>query len=269
MKRGSQTKDDLRDAAKERRVPVSLAQADEEVSFGLVGRIVGAVTHRPIRSAAILVALVASITIVANAVFFQAGPHPAPILATRAIEAKPITTTAVAGTTIPLPRERPDPAEAAARSASLPLSEAQMIGDIQKGLIQLKLFSGTADGKLGPVTKAAILTYQKNAGLPQSGAVSAALLAHVTATAGGATPAMAMAAANAAAAATGERERLKAVQVALNHIGYGKVNVDGVMSAQTVNAIRRFELDNGLPVTGLVGEQLYKKLVDIGAIVPA
>ncbi|MFO1183253.1 MAG: peptidoglycan-binding domain-containing protein [Bauldia sp.] len=236
---------------------------------GLAGWLITVFIRQPIRTGAVLVALVVGGAIVANAIFFQAGPHPAPIMATRpSAGAKDVETVAAPPATLPLvakavrnpvPVERPPPA----------VSEAQIVADIQKGLTQLKLYSGPADGKSGPLTRTAITTYQKNLGLPQNGQPSVGLAAHIGATAAGATPAAAQAAATAAATANAERERLIAVQTALNQSGYGPVKVDGVMSKATGDAIRRFELDHGLPVTGLASDRLYKRMVDIGALAPA
>jgi peptidoglycan hydrolase-like protein with peptidoglycan-binding domain len=59
------------------------------------------------------------------------------------------------------------------------------------------------------------------------------------------------------------------VQNALNQIGYGPVQSDGLLNDATVNAIRRFELDNGMAITGRIGDQLINKLVSIGAMNPA
>lgn len=60
----------------------------------------------------------------------------------------------------------------------------------------------------------------------------------------------------------------RTVQTALNRIGYGPVPVDGTANAATVDAIRGFELDNGLPVTGAPSQPLIDRLVTIGAIKP-
>lgn len=236
---------------------------------GLAGWLMAVFIRRPIRTGAVLTALVGLAAILANALFFQTGPHPAPLMATRPAEVKVVRTAAAPLASLPTVTNavRSPAAEAPARPA--PVSEAQIVSDIQKSLAQLKLYTGPADGKAGPLTRSAITAYQKNLGLPQTGQPNAALAAHVTATAAGATPAAAQAAANAAAAANAERERLIAVQTALNQAGYGPLKVDGQMTKDTAGAIRRFELDHGLPITGLANERLVKRLVDVGALGPA
>ncbi len=61
-------------------------------------------------------------------------------------------------------------------------------------------------------------------------------------------------------------QRTLSVQKALNLIGYGPVPEDGVAGEATIGAIRRFELDHGLPITGAAGDTLINRLVAIGAM---
>jgi peptidoglycan hydrolase-like protein with peptidoglycan-binding domain len=63
-----------------------------------------------------------------------------------------------------------------------------------------------------------------------------------------------------------ERQQYQGVQNALNQIGYGPVPADGEQNDETAGAIRRFELDNGLPITGKLGDRLVSRLVAIGAM---
>jgi peptidoglycan hydrolase-like protein with peptidoglycan-binding domain len=63
-----------------------------------------------------------------------------------------------------------------------------------------------------------------------------------------------------------ERKRYRSVQNALNQAGYGPLPTDGIASEETASAIRRFELDNGLPLTGKPGDRLAARLVSIGAM---
>jgi peptidoglycan hydrolase-like protein with peptidoglycan-binding domain len=61
-------------------------------------------------------------------------------------------------------------------------------------------------------------------------------------------------------------DRYLTVQRALNLIGYGPVAEDGMAGDAIENAIRRFELDNGLPITGAPGDTVVNRLVAIGAM---
>jgi peptidoglycan hydrolase-like protein with peptidoglycan-binding domain len=106
------------------------------------------------------------------------------------------------------------------------------------------------------------------AGLPD------ALAAAPVAPASPAEPASVVAAAPVAAApaqparapAIGDRQRYHRVQDALNQAGYGPLTTDGIPNEETASAIRRFELDNGLPITGKPGDRVAARLVSIGAM---
>ena len=58
---------------------------------------------------------------------------------------------------------------------------------------------------------------------------------------------------------------VSAIQAGLKNYGYDDIIIDGVMGNQTSNAIKRFELDYGLQITGEASKLLLKKLNDIGA----
>ena len=142
---------------------------------------------------------------------------------------------------------------------------------------------------MGPRTRAAISTWQTAAGIQATGEPSAELLAALRAPATAVvpltpvTPPAVVGAANSdqvaaavARAAELEREqaairdtdRLRRVQVSLNQIGYGPLIVDGQASQATADSIRRFQLDNGLPVSGALNDRLVERLVSIGAMKP-
>ena len=84
------------------------------------------------------------------------------------------------------------------------------------------------------------------------------------------TVATAVAPSAALSASTGQQAKLaseyRTVQMALNRIGYGPVPVDGTANKATIDAIRGFELDNGLPVSGEPSPALTSRLTAIGAI---
>lgn len=67
-----------------------------------------------------------------------------------------------------------EPASAAAPSN--PATQADMVRQAQQLLKTLGFYNGAIDGEAGPGTKTAIRTYQKKAGLPQTGEADAALL---------------------------------------------------------------------------------------------
>ena len=69
-----------------------------------------------------------------------------------------------------------------------------------------------------------------------------------------------------AMASEGERLRYERVQTAMNRIGYGPIAVGGGRNEETASAIRRFELDNGLPLSGTADDDVIDRLIAIGAL---
>lgn len=225
-------------------------------------------------------------------------PQPVPIVASRPAEPQP----EISEMAPPMPRLAPNrhapameailaespEATAATPSATETVPDAALVTEIQRELARLGLYRDTIDGLLGAHTQAAIAAYQTAAGLPRTGLATPELLSimrHPLPARG--QPAVADPARDAEAAALDMRERQRAekiaaekqavaetqarantriVQSALNRIGYGPLTVDGDASEATADAIRRFELDNGLPITGTPSDALVGRLVAIGAV---
>jgi len=175
----------------------------------------------------------------------------------------------------------PQPAPVAAVNPQVALTSAT-----QRELARLGVYMGAIDGALGSRTRGAIASFQTAAGLKASGEPSPELLATLRQSsaqpvAAAPPPAPAVEAAKpdqvAAAvqraaelereqAAARQGDRLRRIQMALDLIGYGPLPTDGQPTPATPDAIRRFEPDNGLPVTGEPGDKVIVRLVTIGAI---
>jgi peptidoglycan hydrolase-like protein with peptidoglycan-binding domain len=179
-----------------------------------------------------------------------------------------------------------------------------LVTDIQRALARLGIYTGPIDGRTGQRTSAAIAKYEEAVGLAVTGQPTPEFL-HVlqhplsaTAAEKAADPIAAKLdrtaaqqpasttmpqqdaaavkaaaarkatadAAASAAAATKMAATYRTVQTALNRIGYGPVPVDGAANKATLDAIRGFELDNGLSVSGEPSDALIQRLVAIGAI---
>ena len=56
-------------------------------------------------------------------------------------------------------------------------------------------------------------------------------------------------------------KRTRQIQLALKRRGYDPGPVDGLMGRRTSNAIRAFQAEHGLAVTGMVSRTLYELLV--------
>ena len=57
-----------------------------------------------------------------------------------------------------------------------------------------------------------------------------------------------------------------AIQQALADAAYGPLTVDGIAGRETADAVRRFQLDQGLAVTGKIDDALISRLVSVGAM---
>lgn len=57
-----------------------------------------------------------------------------------------------------------------------------------------------------------------------------------------------------------------AIQQALADAAYGPVAVDGIAGRETTDAIRRFQLDQGMEVTGRIDDRLISRLISVGAM---
>jgi peptidoglycan hydrolase-like protein with peptidoglycan-binding domain len=277
-----------RRAAKSR--PETEAAADSAIA-----RVVDRAFDNPAMSGGLMVMAITAMAIMSNALFLQAGRHPEPLFATRPAA----VAEAPAKASVPLPHPRvqlpaatgaPAPNAAVAPTAAAPAAVDQskvLVTAMQREMARLGIYTGTIDGLSGPRTKAAISTWQTAAGIKVTGEPTPELLAAMrkpaaaTASAAAPVPAAVNEAAStdqvaAAVARAEELEReqatialgtkLRSVQVALNQIGYGPLTVDGQPSQQTGDAIRRFQLDNGLPVTGELNDKVVQRLVSIGAM---
>jgi peptidoglycan hydrolase-like protein with peptidoglycan-binding domain len=266
-------------------------------------RLVDRAFENPAMSGGLVVMALTATAIMSNAMFLQSGRHPEPLFNTRpaavarevakapavtpAPAARPQATTALP----PVPRTAPQ-TKPAAPTPAMPVpprpvaSPASLVSATQRELARLGMYAGTIDGMIGSRTRAAISNYQTTAGLTATGEPSPELLTALRqASANPAVAPPAPAPASTAAkpdqvaaaverAAELEREqqaaaqsdRLRRIQSVLDQIGYGPLAADGQANAATADAIRRFELDNGLPVTGEASDRVIARLVAIGAI---
>lgn len=208
----------------------------------------------------------------ANAIWYQPHFHDDAFFATRARDgaAFELTLPSADGTgdaTILIERE-PQPA------AALPKDPA--IERVQSVLSDLGLYSGTVDGLNGPNTRNAILTYQKIAGLPQTGEVSDTLMKRLDGgpTTAGIVPRPAPAPradtptkevrGDPASPAGDAGSRVTKIQAGLKAFGNDGIEIDGKVGSRTRSAIREFQTLFGLPETGEPDEQLYQKMREIG-----
>jgi peptidoglycan hydrolase-like protein with peptidoglycan-binding domain len=186
-------------------------------------------------------ALVLTAGIVSNALFLQPGRHPAPLFFAPAEVAEPATV-------------QPD----------------ALVEAIQAALRDAAIYVGPVDGIAGPQTIAAIGAFEKGAGRTPTGRASPELLEAILSSA--AAPVEAEAAVEVAVlsppspAEAAPDDRVAIVQGALSRAAYGQITADGVFGPQTRDAIRRFQADHGLPLTGEIDDALIVELRAAGAL---
>ena len=257
---------------------------------GMMAGIVDRVFENPAMSGGLMVMALTATAIISNAMFLQRGHHPDPLFMTRPSVARetprPVATPRreqmqpAAIVMPPLPRIAPHKAPPA------PVALPPPVQDVQRELARLGLYSGAIDGVAGSRTAAAIAAYETAAGLPVTGVATPELLEAMKQPLPQKPQAMlstpdvtaveldrreqeraAKIAAEQQARADGQiQNNFRVIQSALNRIGYGPVPIDGNAGEETVDAIRRFELDNGLPVSGEASDSLLARLIAIGAI---
>jgi peptidoglycan hydrolase-like protein with peptidoglycan-binding domain len=271
----------------------------------MVAEMIDRVFENPAMSGGLMVVALTATAIVSNAMFLQSGHHPDPLFMTRpaAVHQAPRAPVAIpvlrprpdstqVPVLVPLPRPSPARVQPVAAASELPAVDpmVELTTDIQRELARLGLYSGAIDGVTGPRTASAISAYERAAGRRATGQATEDLLQAMKAPLPPRDVPVTTAADQQAAAAAAEidqREQARAasiaaeqqvradarmhqnyriVQGALNRIGYGPITVDGQPSPETADAIRRFELDNGLPIGGEATDTLIGHMIAIGAI---
>jgi peptidoglycan hydrolase-like protein with peptidoglycan-binding domain len=153
------------------------------------------------------------------------------------------------------------PAISSIAMAQSGLPSTYSIRNLQLGLQQLGYLSGSVDGRAGPQTREAIRKYQGDYGLELTGNPSPAFYQQLRA--GTATASAAATASATDYPVTGrraERRTLREIQGALAARGYDPGETDGVMHPRTRSAIRAFQTDARLDVTGEPSPLLLNQL---------
>ncbi|MBD8893528.1 peptidoglycan-binding domain-containing protein [Roseibium litorale] len=253
---------------------------------GLMSRAGSLARDNPVAAGGAAVMALTGCLIIANAVGLQTGRHPAPLYATRE---RPV---------IIEPQDR--------RTAETP-EVSSLVLELQNALRRVGIYEGPLDGINGPATERAIRHYERLQGKPETGQPSEGLLALIVLQgtipapiAGGPVPvpkpaeedtyvppvrvtASVPAPVSSPSANTApvppapvpvlnvppENRRLAKIQELLSDLGYGPLRADGVMGENTSSAIRRFELDRGLPITGNPSDAVVARLELVsGATIP-
>lgn len=147
-------------------------------------------------------------------------------------------------------------------TAGEPANIAEIIRGVQRELNQRGYEAGQPDGVAGLVTRAAIMAYEHDYGLPLTATPGQDLLSRIVL--GSSAPAPARASAGQIGA--GEAESvIRSVRQQLMALGYTPGKVDGQRDAksdeQLARAIREFEVDQKLPESGRISGPLVGRLI--------
>ncbi len=137
---------------------------------------------------------------------------------------------------------RPDGMEKTAGNAAF----TALVLAAQRNLAALGLYDGPANGRYDRKTRAAITAYQKRAGLAVTGRPDQKTLDHMQFDQQVSRAARYTASVRPPASG-GD---VSFAQYRLAQLGYAPGAIDGKMGARTRKAIRRFQADRGMPVTG-------------------
>lgn len=200
---------------------------------------------------AAVVAAAAVVAIITNAVWLQAGRHPAPMFGNAAtVPLNPLPTPAPAVDTgsiqSPLPKPRP-PEDSALRANDLNVIDPSMLDSrpVERRALDKRTNAAPAVGDpIGDLVKTG--------------------RSQVTTANGTARPPAPIPAAARASDPLGDlivsSRRVTSVQRALTEFGYGQLSADGTMGPGTQAAIQRFERDRKMPVTGQISDRLVREL---------
>jgi peptidoglycan hydrolase-like protein with peptidoglycan-binding domain len=142
-------------------------------------------------------------------------------------------------------------------SASAPTIAPYSLRNVQVALATLGYNVGTPDGIIGPKSRTAIRAFQVDSALPESGEPSIALYEKLQAAIverSGATTQSTQ------AATTASKSMISEAQTELRRRGYAISAITGVADAETVAAVRDYQADAQLPVTGDINDALLQQL---------
>ncbi len=248
-----------------------------------------AVAEHPVLCAGAALSVVVMASIFVNAVWYQPGKHPSPMFSTRG-EAVTSSVTADAGTAQPpIAQVQAQPVVAKVEEQSVApqvdaetktAADREILREVQTALSVRGYYSGKLDGVFGSRTKKAIMDFQRDNSLEQTGSYDVRLLTQVLMSASARPQEMPVKKLTTASikkptikkVATTKLEKpakadglVARIQAGLKAYGYDDIKVDGKMGQQTATAIQRFQLDYGMKITGEPSEQVLQKLQSIGA----
>ena len=154
------------------------------------------------------------------------------------------------------PRVASAPMAAGSGAAQLTSNGAEITRGIQRELNTRGYDAGPPDGVAGLVTRAAIMAYEHDFGLPLTATPNQDLLSRIV------LGSAAGQASRPSLAAIAEAEAVvRSVEQQLAALGYAPGRVDGKLDDVSARAIREFELDQKLPESGRISGPLVSRLI--------
>lgn len=147
------------------------------------------------------------------------------------------------------------------------MKDSSEVKAMQARLIELGYLSGSADGDFGASTKAALVAFQKNAGLTADGIAGATTIKALNSSSApkASASASATAAPTSSTAATyttlkqgSNGEAVKKLQKRLIELGYLTGSADGDYGRATTDAVKAFQKQAGLTADGIAGASTQK-----------
>jgi hypothetical protein len=230
-----------------RRRAANAVAAEAEAEHGFLVRIL---LRSPKDTIAGLIAFAAVSAIIANALFLQAGRHPAPMFGSLAIPAAALTPAN------PLPRPRPVEAD-----GTLLEPRPTEIKPAESKATESKATESKASESKASESKAS----ESKAADPKS-TDSIAHLVKGTAAAPTASSNVARPPVPVPTVSRGDAgqnigsRRVAAVQRVLTEYGYGQLKATGTIGSDTQAAIQKFERDHKMPPTGQMSDRLVREL---------
>jgi peptidoglycan hydrolase-like protein with peptidoglycan-binding domain len=252
------------------------AKSDEHGFFATLASALWRSTRRqPALAAAILVFGGLGATTIVNALVLQSSRHPAmlfsdvsPTRTAQKIATAPTRSNKALSNRAFLPPKAANgfSGQNTADTAMAENTADPFIADLQNELAKRGLYTGTIDGQSGAKTQAAIRAYEERLGMPVTGVPSPQILKKL-ATAPEPQPALKDdqdplrgVIQEATPAAAEEQANITKVQAALNALGFGPLDEDGMSGKATREAIEAFERSKKLTPTGEATGKTLKAL---------
>jgi hypothetical protein len=211
-----------------RRRGAAAVAVEAEAERGLLMRIL---LHSPKDMVAGALAFTAVSAIIANALFLQSGPHPAPMFGS-------VVTLPAAALAPASPLPRPRPVEVAIRPVETMPAESKLA---EPKSAEPKSAEPKASDPMANLVRATAVSPVATPNVPRPPA-SIPVSSHET------------------TGQTAAARRVAAVQRTLTEYGYGQLKPTGTMGTDTLAAIQKFERERKIPVTGQITDRLVHEL---------